>query len=188
MWGYLKMNSEWKPWEDYPNIWPTKSKFFTWLRGSLRNAVWNKSPIKIIFKNEACSAPPDGYDGRAKSGAYCALSGKWEGKSKLEIDHIEGNVSLNDEGDILDFLKHLIPPPNSLQCVTKEAHKIKSHAERKGISYEESEAEKKAIQLEKAKTDKAYILEKGETPERNAKLRREQLVRLILGDEDDIDI
>jgi hypothetical protein len=168
-------NSEWKPWEDYPNIWPTKSKFFTWLRGSLRNAVWNKSPIKIIFKNEACSAPPEDYDGRAKSGAYCALSGKWEGKSKLEIDHIEGNVSLNDEGDILDFLKHLIPPPHSLQCVTKEAHKIKSYAEKAGISYEEACIEKQIIQIIKEKKDKQFLEERGIKPAGNQAARRKQL-------------
>lgn len=171
---------KWEPWVWYPEIWTTKSKFFTWLRGCMRQAVWNKSPIKITFKNNACSSPPEGYQGRAKSGAYCALSGEWEGKSKLEIDHIEGNVPINDESEILEFLKHLIPPPNSLQCVTKEAHKIKSYAEREGLDYHEATAVKKAIQLEKEKKDKAFIIDKGKLPAKNAKERRKQLVRLIL--------
>lgn len=34
-------DKKWEPWVDYPDIWPTKSKFFTYLRG----AVWNKFKI-----------------------------------------------------------------------------------------------------------------------------------------------
>ena len=171
---------EWKPWEWYPEVWSSKSKFFTWLRGCLRNAVWNKSPIKIIYKNENCSKPPSDYTGKAKTGAYCALSGVWEGKSKLEVDHIEGNVSLLTEEDVLIFIKHLIPPPNSLQLVTKEAHKIKSLSERQGVSYEQAEATKKAILIVKEKRDKEWLLSKGITPAKNQKQRREQIVEVLM--------
>lgn len=167
---------EFTPWLWYPDIWPTKSKFYTWLRGSLRKAVWNTSPIKIQFKNQNCSPPPEDYTGRAKSGAYCALSGDWDGKSALQVDHVIGNVSLNDEDDILEFIKHLIPPPNSLQLVTKEAHKIKSYAEKQGITYSEAHIEKKVIEIVKAKEDSAFLKSKGITPASNAKKRREQLV------------
>lgn len=171
--------SDWKPWEDYPDIWPTKSKFFTYLRGALRQAVWNKSPIKITFKNKACSKPPEGYTGKAKSGAYCALSGVWEGKSKLEVDHKSGNVSINDEDEILNFIKHLIPPPNSLQCVTREAHKIKSYSEKSGKSFEDSIIEKQVIAICKAKEDKSFLISKGVTPAQNQKLRKEQLREVL---------
>lgn len=169
-------NEEFTPWLWYPDIWHTKSKFYTWLRGSLRKAVWNTSPIKITFKNKACSPPPEGYSGRAKSGAYCALSGEWDGKSALQVDHIVGNVSLNDEEDILEFIKHLIPPPNSLQLVTKEAHKIKSYAEKQGIDYKDAYAEKKAIEICNAKEDVEFLKAKEIVPASNAKLRRQQLV------------
>lgn len=176
----MPSESSFEPWIWYPDIWPTKSKFYTWLRGSLRNAVWNKSPIKITFKNKACSKPPDDYTGRAKSGAYCALSGDWDGKSALQVDHIIGNVSLNDEDDILDFLKHLIPPPNSLQLVTKDAHKVKSYAEKQGITFEEAWIQKQAIALISSKQDKAFIQAKGLIPSSNAKSRREQLIQILL--------
>ena len=169
-------NDEFTPWLWYPDIWPTKSKFYTWLRGSLRKSVWNTSPIKIQFKNQNCSPPPLGYNGRAKSGAYCALSGDWDGKSALQVDHVVGNVSLNDEDDILEFIKHLIPPPNSLQLVTKEAHKIKSYAEKQGITYSEADIEKKVIAIIKEKKDYSFLLSKGIEPSKNAKKRREQLV------------
>ena len=135
----------WEPWKEYPNIWPTKAKFFAWLRGGLRLGLWNKSPIKITFKNKGVDKPPEGIETRAKTGAYCALTGEWTGKSKLEIDHKIGNVSLNDEDDILNFIKHLVPSYIDLQLVDKEAHKIKSFAERKGISFTEALAQKRAI-------------------------------------------
>ena len=170
-------NEQFTPWLWYPDIWPTKSKFYTWLRGSLRKAVWNTSPIKITFKNQACSTPPEDYTGRAKSGAYCALSGVWEGKSKLDVDHIEGNVSLNNEEDILGFIQHLIPPPDTLQLVTREAHKIKSYAEKQGITFESAYAEKQAIEIIKQKKDVEFLKSKGIVPASNAKLRREQLVK-----------
>ena len=174
------MSSDWEPWKHYPNIWKNKTAFYTWLRGCLRNAVWNKSPIKIIFKNDGCSPPPDGYEGRAKSGAYCALSGEWEGKSKLEVDHIEGNVSLLEEEDIIKFIKHLIPPPNSLQLVTKEAHKVKSYSEKQGISYEQAAAEKEAILIIKEKGDIEWLVSKGLSPSKNQKDRRKQIVGYLL--------
>jgi len=172
-------NTPFEPWLWYPDIWPTKSKFYTWLRGSLRKAVWNTSPIKITFKNQNCFAPPDGYDGRAKSGNYCALSGEWEGKSKLQVDHVLGNVPLNEEEDILGFIQHLIPPPNSLQLVKADAHKIKSYAEKQGITFEEAVLIKKCIELENDKRDVEFIRNSGKVPARNKKSRRLQLIEII---------
>lgn len=177
-------HEDFTPWLWYPELWPTKSSFYTYLRGALRKAVWNTSPIKITFKNLNCFPPPDDYTGRAKSGNYCALSGNWEGKSKLQVDHKIGNISMNEESDILGFIKHLIPPPNSLQLVTPEAHKIKSYAEKQGIGYEQAEIEKQVIEIVKAKKDRAFLIEKGITPASNATKRREQIKEYLLGEEE----
>lgn len=142
-----------KLWERYPEIWPTKASFFAWLRGSLRRAVWEKYPPKLKFKNENCSKPPSSYTGKGRSGAHCALTGKWECKSKLEVDHIEGNVSLKDWEDLLGFIIHLCGTEDDFQLVTRDAHKIKSYADRKGISFEEAILEKKVIAFSKKKAD-----------------------------------
>jgi hypothetical protein len=168
-------NQPFEPWLWYPELWPTKAKFYTWLRGSLRKAVWNTSPIKITFKNQNCHSPPEGYTGKAKSGNYCALTGEWEGKSKLQCDHITGNCPLNDEADILGFIQHLIPPPNSLQLVKADAHKIKSYAEKQGITFDVAVKQKQIISIIKAKEDKAFLESKGITPSSNAAGRRKQL-------------
>lgn len=139
--------SSYKPWEEYPEIWKTEGAFWSWLRGGLRRGIWEKSQIKLDFKNNNCKPPPPDYTGRAKSGEYCALSGKWVNKSKLEVDHTTGHVSLTSWEDLLPFIMHLIPKKGTLQLVDKEAHKIKSYAERMGISYEEAVVKKTAIQF-----------------------------------------
>ena len=36
------MNNRKEPWEAYPDVWPTKASFFSWLRGGLRRALWEK--------------------------------------------------------------------------------------------------------------------------------------------------
>lgn len=148
-------------WKLYPDIWETKSAFFTWLRGSVRRAIWEKYPVKLKFKNNNCFPVPEEIQTRAKSGAYCALSGEWFGKSNLEVDHIIGNASLRDWSDLEDFILHLLATDDNMQLVGKEAHKIKSYAERMGISYNEAANEKEVIRILKAESakDVLYFLE-----------------------------
>jgi hypothetical protein len=168
------MSNNEKLWELYPDIWATKAAFFTYLRGSLRRALWERYPVKLQFKNEAVSLPPDDYFGRAKSGTYCALTGEWEGKSKLEVDHITGNASLKDWDDVLPFIRHLCATKDDLQLVTKPAHKIKSYADRMGISFEEAAIIKNAIAI--CKDDaKGWLVKRGIDPASNANKRRAQV-------------
>ena len=149
-----------EPWEAYPDVWPTKSKFFTWLRGAFRKAVWSHYPGRIKFKNAHCDRPPEGYTGRAKSGAYCALSGEWAGKSALEVDHIIGEASLRDWADVESFVRHLCPTDDNMQLVSKEAHKIKTYSQRMGITYEEAVLEKEVIAFKKlSATEQRNVLQ-----------------------------
>jgi hypothetical protein len=151
------------PWISHPEIWATKSKFFTWLRGGIRLAIWNKYPPKLSFKNKVCKPPPEGLETRAKTGTECALTGEWTGKSKTEVDHIIGNSSLRDWDDVLPFIQHLCTDHSNMQLVSKEAHKIKSYAERMGITFEEAVIEKQVISFMKqsATQQKEFLLEEG---------------------------
>lgn len=135
--------------KQYPHIWPTKASVWSYIRGALRRGMWEKSPIKFDYKNKSVSSPPDGYTGRAKSGTECALTGEWTGKSKLEVDHIEGHKSLLCEDDVINFIIHLLPLEGELQLVDKEAHKVKSYAERMGITYEQALIRKDIIAFKK---------------------------------------
>lgn len=167
------------PWEDYPKIWKTKSEFFTWLRGGLRQAIWERYPPKIQFKNEGCTPPPPEYTGRARSGTRCALSGTWCSKSSLEVDHVVGNASLKDWDDLLPFIQHLCTTSENLQLVSKEAHKIKSYAEKYDMTYEEAVIEKEAINIVKNKKDKEFFNSRNLAVPSNAKIRRENIVKIL---------
>lgn len=169
------------PWEEAPHIWPTKASFFNFLRGNLRRAVWEKWPLKLEFKNEVCKPPPEDYIGRAKSGTYCALSGVWTGKSAAEIDHVQGHVSLQDWEDVLPFIQHLCASKGDMQYVSAEAHKIKSYAERKGISFDDALVEKQAIAICKTKKDKQWLIDHGVEPNGNSLKRRAQIIHILKG-------
>lgn len=176
----MPTKKEYRPWEEYPEFWPTEAKFWTYLRGGLRRGLWEKSPIKIDYKRQLLSKPPEGYTGRAKSGAICALTGEWTGNSNLEVDHVDGGKSLLSFEDILPFIMHMVPPKESLQLVEKEAHKIKSYAERQGITFEEAVVTKKVIALEKDKKVMQWFAERDIVPESNAKRRRAQMVEILM--------
>lgn len=172
------MNKE--PWEVYPEIWPSKASFFSYVRGGLRRGLWEKYPPKLIFKNETCVAPPEWYTGKAKSGIECALSGEWVNKSRLEVDHVEGNVSLNDWNDLEPFIRHLLGNLD-YQLVSKEAHKIKSYAERYGMSYEDAVIEKKMIAICKGKgsPECKWLSDRGVAPASNKSRRKDQVRQLL---------
>lgn len=176
---------DYKPWLEHPEIWATEAEWWSFLRGALRRGLWEKSPIKLSFKNANCTKPPEGYTGRAKSGAVCALSGEWVGKSKLEVDHCEGHMSLLCWEDVLPFILHLVPKKGTLQLVDKEAHKIKSYGERMGLSYENARIVKIAIDLQRKKMDVAWLKSKGVVPASNQKKRREQIIQKLKEEKED---
>ena len=102
--------------------------------------------MKHRFKSAQMGPPPEGYMGRGKKGSECALTGEWEMTSKLEVDHKHGHMSLSSVEDILEFILHLLSSNSEeLQLVSKDAHKIKSYAERMGITFEDAVIEKQVI-------------------------------------------
>ena len=170
--------------ELHPDLFPTKAKVWQYLRGALRRGLWERSPMKHKFKQSKMTPPPEGYTGRGKKGTECALTGEWTMTSHLEVDHKEGHKPLLEEKDIVPYIIHLLGCGDQLQCVEKEAHKIKSYAERKGISFEEAKLEKMAIAFGKLPKDaqETFFVEKGVTPPTNAKTRRERYKELVADD------
>ena len=100
-------------------------------------------------------------------------------QSKMEIDHIHGNVSLNDWSDVLLFIQHLCATKDNMQVVGKEAHKVKSYAERMGMSFEDAQLEKQVIALMKDKSAVNKLLRENRMIAKNDADRR-QKVREIL--------
>ena len=156
------MSTNKKLWEVYPEIWKTESSFMSWLRGGIRR-IWAKHPVKLDFiKQNRVKIPNPNPNGRVKTvwGGKCALTGEYFVLNELECDHKVGNSSLKSVEDIQSFVEGvLLVTADDLQLVSKEAHKIKSYAEKQGISFEEAKVEKEVIELIKQKKEKEYLQE-----------------------------
>ena len=161
------------------HVWKTESAFMSWLRGGIRR-IWSKHPVKLEFiKRNRVKIPNPKPNGRVKEvwGGKCALTGEYFVLNELECDHKEGNISLKSVDDIQTFVEGiLIVTLEDLQLVSKEAHKIKSYAEKQGISFEEAKIEKEVIEIIKQKKDKAYCIEHNLVVESTQALRRKTIV------------
>lgn len=177
------------PWKQHPSIWKTKSAFMSWLRGGIRRSLWNKSPIKLEYiKKHRKRIPNPNPKGKVETvwGGSCGLCGEDFVLAQLDVDHKEGNHSLNGLSDIQSFIENIVlVTEDDLQFACKTCHKIKNQQQRKGISFEEASYEKLVIELENKKMIKDFIESKGEFPAKNKGLRRQQALRLIKEEKED---
>jgi hypothetical protein len=165
-----------QPWELYPNIWKSESEYWVYLRGAFRR-IWSRYPVKLEFKKKNSYPPPPDYKGRAKKFGTCALCGEQNIPiSRMEVDHKFQAGSFNSRETAFEWFWNLLCAEENMQLVHKECHKIKSHAERKGISFEDAQKEKTAIALCKEKKDIQWLKEHGIIPEKNATKRRRQII------------
>lgn len=174
------------PWGD-GTPWKTQSSFMSWVRGGIRRGLWNKSPIKLGFLNKhrkQIDNPNPRGNKATVWGGECALCNGVFTIANLEVDHKEGNHSLNSIEDIHTFIEAIVlVTEDDLQLVCKPCHKIKSYSDKEGISFQEARAEKKAIQTIKEKKDKETLKSFGIIPAPNQKERRKQLVELFKEEE-----
>lgn len=176
-----------EPWVEHPTIWKTESAFMSFLRGGIRRSLWNRSPIKIQFIDQNKKRIPNPVaKNRARYptvwGGVCALCDKTFASKDLEVDHKTGNHSLRKLEDIQSFVEGIVCVSISdLQFVCKPCHKAKSHAEKQGLSLEDARIEKEVIAIMKAKEDKIWLENRGLTPAKNAKLRRQQIIDHMKG-------
>ena len=148
----VKLN---KPWE-WCDLWDNESQFLAWLRGQLRQ-IWMDYPVRIEFKESKCVPVTPALrkrfnlHGSTRMIAECVHCHQWFPKTKLEVDHIVGESSLKSMEDIVNYLNHLMCSPDNMQLSCVPCHKIKTYAERYGVSFEDATLEKKVIEWEKGK-------------------------------------
>ena len=176
-----------KLWEIYPHIWKTESAFMSWIRGGIRRSLWNRHPVKLEFiKQNRIKIKNPNPKGKVDKvwGGVCALTGETHVIANLEVDHQKGNHSLQTLKDVEQFISGIVNITlEDLQFVSKEAHKIKSYAEKQGISFEEAKAEKTAIELIKKGVDKQFLIDhnvKVEDVGSTQAVRRKQIVEILL--------
>ena len=178
-----------EPWIDYPSIWPTQSKFMSWVRGGIRKGLWNRHPVKLEFLSKRLIKTlvgefKNGKDKWRKQGT-CELCNESFPSSNLEVDHKQGGHSLKSMEDVQNFIENMIMVrEEDLQLVCKGCHKAKSYAEKQGISFQEATLEKQAIALMKQGTEaqKKWLEERYIPPASNATERRKQIKRSILNE------
>lgn len=171
-----------QPWQAHPAIWPTESSFFVWLRGQIRR-IWSTYPPKIVFKNSLLMPPPPDYRGRAKKLGECHYCGQHFPGSSLEVDHVQQVGNCTSWAAAKQYLETALECNNNWTLACRPCHKIKSYAERQGLSFQQAAAEKKAIEWMKkpVKEVLAFCAEHGYNAKllTNAAKRREALSEIF---------
>jgi|SRR5437870_62056 len=177
-----------KPWELYPEIWKTEAMYLSWIRGGIRRYLWSKNPIKLEFVKQArvMITNPNAKlrKGRPKVwGGVCEICKKEHILKSMEVDHKTGEHSLRKVADIQKFVEGIVfVRKEDLAFLCKPCHKIKTLAERQGMSHEDAAIEKQAIALMKLSPpeQKLWLKDRGVVkPGANAKIRREQITAIL---------
>jgi 5-methylcytosine-specific restriction endonuclease McrA len=168
-----------EPWQTYPSIWKNKTAFFTYLRGHLR-LIWSRFPAKISWKNSQLILPPRDYLGRAKKLGKCHYCSEFFAASHLEVDHVKQAGQCNSWETAHQFLKNLLDCNGNWVLACKPCHKIKSHAEKSGSTFEEAAIQKKVIETMKLPREEitAILIANHYKDVSNAKKRRVALMDL----------
>jgi hypothetical protein len=180
------MNGEYKPWIEYPQFWKTEAAFLSFIRGGIRRYLWSKNPIKLEFmkENRVMIPNPSKRKGAKPKvwGARCEICGGLFPQKEIEVDHKTGEHSLRKTSDIQAFVEGIVfVRKEDLAIVCKPCHRIKTNAERKGISHEDSKIDKEVIRICKQKADvvKSWIVEHGEVPARTVPERKAQVKKIL---------
>lgn len=149
-----------EPWK-VPDTWKSEAAFWGWVRGGLRK-LWSRHPVKLeyIKQNRKRISNPN-PKGRVAEvwGMTCAICQKDMVQSEIEIDHIsEHGARLSGLEDVESFVNHLLMIDfNSLRPLCKPCHRVVSHAQKMGVSFEEALAMKMAIEF--VKQDKKIVVD-----------------------------
>jgi len=170
-------------WEEYPEIWNSKSAFMGWIRGGIRRSLWNKHPVKLLFmKTFRFKILNPNPKGKLPTvwGAKCSLTGEILPLNMMEVDHKVGGHSLKEIEDVNNFINGIVNVRLSdLQFVSKVAHRIKSYAERNGMSFDDALIEKKAIETIKSEKDFDFFAKRNIQVPSNKKERRAGIVKIL---------
>jgi len=146
---------------------------------------WSNHPIKLEYLNKArkriVNTNPKSKKGHPTVwGWVCEQCNKEV--SKVEIDHagdVQGKFTCMDE--IQGYAEHLyLVDFDSLQCVCLPCHKIRSYAQKQGLSFDEAAIEKEAIRILKWPIEilTRELLSRGYTEDQvsNAKKRKKWVI------------
>lgn len=158
----------------------TETELVGWIRKKL-DEVWMSCPQKLAFL-EKMRVPDYDPNTRRTSKWQCNITKEWFTKTEVQVDHIQGEHEFTRLDQLVDFAnKRFMVGYKDLQILSIEAHQIKTHAERHGMTYEEAKLDKQAIAIQDSKKDKQWLLDKGITPGKNARIRKQQIIDYLRG-------
>jgi hypothetical protein len=103
-------------------------------------------------------------------------------QTDVNVDHRRGENPCSSLEDVASYAQALLGVgPEDLQLLCLECHANKTHAERYNLSEEDAKIDRQVIAIEKAKTAGviAWLQERGITPGKNAKERKQQLTEQL---------
>lgn len=166
------------------DLWKTEAEWWAWLRGKSRQ-IWSDYPPRMDFKRSKLIPNFDGSNlvsGRVKSIGQCQICNCWFANSNLQVDHKTqaGSIGNNWEG-YFSWFYDLLADVNNMQLVCVPCHKIKSHADRLGVSFEEAALKKKVIAFSKLpeSEQKSILSERGCIPVLTKAGRKKQFESLL---------
>ena len=178
------MSNVYQPWVEYPHIWKTESAFLSFIRGGIRRHLWSKNPIKLEFMKDKKIEIPNTNPKSMKrfptvKGGRCECCGELFKQTDLEVDHRTGEHSLKSLNDLQAFVEGIVlVRKEDLALLCKPCHKIKTYAERYGMTIAEAGPIKQAIEFEKKGVKKvvAFLKANGYNAGSNQEKRRDQLI------------
>lgn len=175
-----------KPWEE-TKAWKSPAEYFGWIRGQLRR-LWSDYPVRTEFLDEQCrEVTPEEkankvFHTSTKKVGQCTFCKCWFPKSKLEVDHKTPSDGCKNHTEAEAFLWYCGgASKEDMQLACKPCHKIKTYAEREGLSFEEAVVEKEVILFKNLKSTQQRIklteldLEIGNNSEQRISTYREYL-------------
>lgn len=166
------------------SLWKTEAEWWAWLRGKSRQ-IWSDYPPRMDYKRSKLIPNFEGSgvtSKRVKSVGQCQICKNWFANSSLQVDHIEqvGLLGNTWEG-WFNWTYDLLADKDNMQLVCIPCHKIKSHADRLGVSFEEAKVKKQIIAFSKL-TDmeqKSILSERGCLPVLTKTGRKRQYESLL---------
>lgn len=166
------------------DVWRTNAEFFSWVRGGVRDGLWNRHPVKIkLLNKKRIKIPNPNPKGRVKTvwGATCDFCEKQYVIKDIQVDHIHGgNYTLKSIEDVQAFFENIVLVSESdLRLLCKYCNSCFSYAARQGISIEEAIIEKESISIIKNKLDKDFFTSRNKPIPKNLDLRRQAIVKIL---------
>ncbi len=177
------------PWETPEGraIWKTEAGYWGFVRGMLRMG-WSNYPLRKEWKQRQLRpvTPEERaaklFHPSTKNVGQCSFCKEWMAGSKLECDHLVESQGCTSKETAESFLWHcvgLIGDDFRLAC--KPCHKIQSHSQRLGSSFEEAKIAKEVIAICNTTGSKDFLISNGIVPDKNEKLRKIQIRQYLEG-------